>query len=61
MSNGQRQRGALATDLRERRERLNEVREWARRNGHSVSDRGRVNAEVLAAFENRGSATVAAG
>lgn len=53
---GPRQRGASTTDLRERRERLNEVREWARNNGHSVSDRGRVSAEVLAAFDNRGSA-----
>ena len=61
-SNGQRQRGGSPTDdLRERRERLNEVREWARKNGYSVSDRGRVSAEVLAAFENQGSATVAAG
>lgn len=60
-SNGQRQRGASPTDLRERRERLNEVREWARKNGYSVSDRGRVRAEVLAAFENQGSATTAAG
>jgi Lsr2 len=62
VSNGQRrQRGASTTDVRERRERLNEVREWARKNGYSVSDRGRVSAEVLAAFENRDSATVAAG
>jgi Lsr2 len=60
-SNGQRQRGASTTDLRERRERLNEVREWARKNGYSVSDRGRVSAEVLAAFENRSSATAAVG
>lgn len=61
MSNGQRQRGASPTDLRERRERLNQVREWARKNGYSVSDRGRVSAEVLAAFENQGPATAAAG
>lgn len=40
------------TDLRERRGRLNEVRQWARKNGYSVSGRGRVSAEVLAAFEN---------
>ena len=60
-SNGQRQRGASPTDLRERRERLNQVREWARKNGYSVSDRGRLSAEVLAAFENQGSATAAAG
>jgi len=57
----QRQRGASTTDLRQRRERLNEVREWARNNGYSVSDRGRVSAEVLAAFDNRNSATAATG
>ena len=28
-----------------------EVRDWARSNGHEVSDRGRVPAEVIAAFE----------
>lgn len=27
------------------------VRDWARSNGHTVSDRGRVPAEVLAAYE----------
>ncbi|MDQ4091939.1 MAG: Lsr2 family protein [Actinomycetota bacterium] len=58
-SNGRRQRGASTTDLPKRRGRLNEVREWARKNGYNVSDRGRVSAEVLAAFENRGSATAA--
>jgi hypothetical protein len=58
--NSQRQRGASTTDLWERRERLNEVREWARKNGYNVSDRGRVSAEVLTAFENRGSVTPAA-
>ena len=60
-SNGRRQRGASTTDSRERRERLNEVREWAKNNGYSVSDRGRISAEVLAAFNNRGSATAATG
>lgn len=60
-SNGRRQRGTPTTDLRERRVRLNEVREWARENGYSVSSRGRVSAEVLAAFENRGSVTAAVG
>lgn len=28
-----------------------EVREWARANGHSVSDRGRISADVMAAYE----------
>ncbi len=27
------------------------VREWARSNGHSVSDRGRVSAEILEAYD----------
>lgn len=56
-----RQRGASTTDLRERRERLNEVRAWAKKNGYNVSDRGRVSTEVLAAFDNRGAATTAVG
>lgn len=27
------------------------VREWARANGHTVSDRGRISADVMAAYE----------
>lgn len=34
-----------------RRGDLSAVREWARNNGHKVSDRGRVSAEVLAAYD----------
>jgi len=30
---------------------LADVREWARTNGHKVSDRGRISAEVQAAYE----------
>lgn len=30
-----------------------EIREWARANGYTVSDRGRIPAEVKAAFDNR--------
>ncbi len=33
------------------RERVQAIREWARSNGHTVSDRGRLSAEVLAAYE----------
>ena len=33
------------------RENLSEVRAWARENGFQVSDRGRVSAEVMAAYE----------
>lgn len=32
------------------REQIQAVREWARRNGHKVSDRGRVPASVLEAY-----------
>ncbi len=34
-----------------RRGDLGEVRAWARNNGHQVSDRGRVSAEVLDAYD----------
>src|SRR5262245_53842677 len=30
---------------------LADVREWARKNGHKVSDRGRISAQVQAAFD----------
>ncbi|MBC7289911.1 MAG: Lsr2 family protein [Actinotalea sp.] len=30
-----------------------EIREWARANGYTVSDRGRIPAEVKAAYDNR--------
>ena len=33
------------------RQRLADVREWARQNGHKVSDRGRISGEVLAAYD----------
>ena len=34
-----------------RRGDLSAVREWARNNGHKVSDRGRISADVLAAYD----------
>ena len=34
------------------RETLKSIREWAKKNGHSVSDRGRLPAEVLQSWEN---------
>ncbi len=34
-----------------RRGDLSAVREWARNNGHTVSDRGRISAEILAAYD----------
>jgi hypothetical protein len=55
------QRSGSTAAPRKRGGRLNEVREWARKNGYNVSERGRVSAEVLAAFHNQGSATAAVG
>jgi hypothetical protein len=42
------------------REETAAIREWANTNGHEVSARGRIPAAVLEAYENRGSASVAA-
>ena len=33
------------------RERVQAIREWARANGHAVSERGRLSSTVLAAYE----------
>lgn len=33
------------------KEHLTAIREWARKNGHEVSDRGRIKAEIVEAFE----------
>jgi Lsr2 len=33
------------------RQRVQEIREWARSNGHSVSERGRLSSAVLEAYE----------
>jgi hypothetical protein len=33
------------------KQRVADIREWARRNGHQVSERGRIAANVLAAYE----------
>ena len=41
-----RRRGGAA-----KRTDLSAVREWARANGHAVSDRGRISAEVQAAYD----------
>jgi hypothetical protein len=38
------------------RDRTTAVREWAKANGHVVSDRGRIAKSVLDAYENRDSA-----
>lgn len=34
------------------RKDLSEVRDWARKNGYQVSDRGRISAAVLEAYDN---------
>ena len=34
------------------REQAGAIREWARRNGHAVSDRGRIPASVVEAYES---------
>ena len=34
------------------REQAGAIREWARRNGHQVSDRGRIPASVVTAYES---------
>jgi len=33
------------------REQTKAIREWARKNGHEVSDRGRIAAPIMEAFE----------
>ena len=35
----------------DKRTDLAAVREWARQNGHQVSDRGRISAEIQAAYD----------
>jgi hypothetical protein len=45
---GSRKAGAAAG---QRRSDLSAVRQWARKNGHQVSDRGRISAGVLAAYD----------
>jgi hypothetical protein len=35
----------------QRRGDLHSVRDWARKNGHQVSDRGRISAGILAAYD----------
>jgi hypothetical protein len=34
------------------REQAGAIREWARRNGHQVSDRGRIPSSVVEAYES---------
>jgi hypothetical protein len=39
--------GSRGADRRD----LGDVRDWARKNGHKVSDRGRISAEIQAAYD----------
>lgn len=51
-ASGRRPAGRAATASRGTGKRdLADVREWARSNGHQVSDRGRISAEVQAAYD----------
>jgi hypothetical protein len=42
----------MASGQRQSREQTAAIREWARANGHKVSDRGRIPLEVAKAFDN---------
>jgi hypothetical protein len=44
-------RRAVATGTGRRRRDLQAIREWARANGHEVSDRGRISVSIVAAYE----------
>lgn len=46
-------RAASAASAAESREQNRQVREWARENGFTVSERGRIPAEVLTAYAER--------
>ena len=48
---GRAQRGKASNGSSASREQLAAIREWARNNGHQVSDRGRIKTEVIKAFE----------
>lgn len=48
---GGRKSSRRATTAGVRRGDLSAVREWARNNGHKVSDRGRISAGILAAYD----------
>ena len=43
--------GAAATGGRMDREQAGAIRDWARKNGHEVSDRGRIPGSVVEAYE----------
>jgi hypothetical protein len=40
---------------RRRDNKVAEIREWARKNGHKVNDRGRISADIMQAYEKANS------
>lgn len=50
-STGRRSSSSSSTGSSGKRDDLGEVRDWARKNGHQVSDRGRVSAAILEAYD----------
>jgi hypothetical protein len=59
-TSGRPQRAVTPTGQKSNREHTAAIRRWAREAGHAVSDRGRIKADVLDAFEqaHRGLASV---
>lgn len=59
-TSGRRQRAVTSTGGQSNREHTQAIREWAKRAGHSVKDRGRIPASVVTEFEqaHRGLASV---
>ena len=50
-SGGRRSGAGRTTSGGADRDQLAKIREWARANGHTVSDRGRISADVQAAYD----------
>jgi hypothetical protein len=48
-------RRPVARNVGQDRDRNNQIREWARANGHRVSDRGRISATIVEAYESANS------
>jgi len=44
-------RAKVGTNGKASKEQLAAIREWARKNGHEVSDRGRIKGDIVEAFE----------
>jgi hypothetical protein len=48
---GRTRRGKVSVNGKSSPEHLAAIREWARKNGHEVADRGRIKAEIVEAFD----------